>query len=82
MSVGICGKWPFCVEGDLTRLAGVVPNRRYSGLMARPPQDDDATKNLKPEDETQRAKAGTKIGKGRKGEVMADFKKIARAARR
>lgn len=47
--------------------------------MPRPPQDDDATKNLKPEDETQRAKAGTKVGKLRKTEVMADFKKIARA---
>jgi hypothetical protein len=50
--------------------------------MARPPKDDDATKNLRPEDETQRAKAGTKIGKLRKGEVMADFKKITRAAKR
>ncbi len=47
--------------------------------MARPPKDDDATKNLKPEDETQRAKQGTKIGKLRKDEVMADFRKIARA---
>lgn len=46
--------------------------------MPRPHQDDDATKNLKSEDETQRAKAGTKIGKLRKDEVMADFKKIAR----
>jgi len=47
--------------------------------MPRPPLDDDATKNLKPEDETQRAKAGTKIGKLRKDEVMSGFKKIARA---
>ena len=31
--------------------------------MARPPKDDDATQNLEPEDATQRAKAGTKIGK-------------------
>lgn len=46
--------------------------------MARPVKDDDATKDLKPEDEVQRAKAGTKIGKLRKDEVMADFKKIAR----
>ncbi len=44
--------------------------------MARPPKDDDATKNLRPEDETQRAKAGTKIGQLRKSEVLADFKKI------
>lgn len=47
--------------------------------MPRPLKDDDATKNLKPEDETQRAKAGTKIGKLRKDEVVADFKKIARS---
>lgn len=47
--------------------------------MPRPPQDDDATKNLRHEDETQRAKAGTKIGKLGKDEVLADFKKIARA---
>ena len=49
--------------------------------MPRPPQDDDATKSLKPEDATQRAKAGTKIGKLRKAEVMADLKKIARASK-
>ncbi|MGH2971472.1 MAG: hypothetical protein ACRDLE_04970 [Gaiellaceae bacterium] len=46
--------------------------------MARPPKDDDATKNLKPEDETQRAKKGTKVGLLHRGEVMADFKKIVR----
>ncbi len=47
--------------------------------MARPLKDDNATQKLKPEDETQRAKAGTKIGKLNKDEVLADFKKIARA---
>jgi hypothetical protein len=47
--------------------------------MARPPKDDDATQNLRPEDKTQRAKAGTKIGLLRKDEVMAAFRKIARA---
>ena len=47
--------------------------------MARPKTDDDATTNLKPEDETQEAKEGTKIGLLPKDEVMADFKKIARA---
>jgi hypothetical protein len=46
--------------------------------MARPPKDDDATKKLRPEDESQRAKKGTKIGLLPKDEVMADFKKIAR----
>lgn len=46
--------------------------------MARPPKDDDATQNLRPEDETQRAKAGTKIGLLPKGKVLADFKKIVR----
>jgi hypothetical protein len=47
--------------------------------MARPPKDDDATQNLRPEDETQRAKAGTKIGLLKRGQVLADFRKIARA---
>jgi len=46
--------------------------------VARPPKDDDATKNLRPEDETQRARRGTKIGKLPKRDVLADFKKIAR----
>jgi hypothetical protein len=46
--------------------------------MARPPKDDDATQNLRPEDKTQRAKGGTKIGKLPKDQVMADFRKIAR----
>jgi hypothetical protein len=40
--------------------------------------DDDATGNLKPEDETQTAKAGTRIGLLRKSKVMADFKRIVR----
>jgi hypothetical protein len=44
--------------------------------MARPPKDDDATRNLKPEDKTQKAKAGTKIGLLRRTEVLADFRKI------
>jgi hypothetical protein len=47
--------------------------------MARPPKDDDATQELRPEDKTQRAKGGTKIGKLPKREVLADFKKIARS---
>ncbi|HEX5467428.1 MAG TPA: hypothetical protein VFW80_00110 [Gaiellaceae bacterium] len=46
--------------------------------MARPKQGDDATKNLKPEDETQVAPKGTKIGLLRKDEVMAAFRKVAR----
>jgi hypothetical protein len=46
--------------------------------MARPPKDDDATKNLKPEDKTQKAKKGTKIGLLPKEEVMAVFRKIAK----
>lgn len=49
--------------------------------MPRPPKDDDATQNLRPEDETQRGKAGTKIGKLPKEEVMADFRKIAKTKR-
>jgi len=47
-------------------------------MAGRPPQDDDATKNLKPEDKTQRAKAGTKIGLLRRTKVLGDFRKIAR----
>jgi hypothetical protein len=47
----------------------------------RPEMDDDATQNLKPGDKTQRAKKGTKIGLLRKGEVLADFKKIVRGNR-
>jgi hypothetical protein len=46
--------------------------------MPRPPTDDDATQNLCPEDKTQRAPKGTKIGKLKRGEIMADFAKIAR----
>jgi hypothetical protein len=40
--------------------------------------DDDATGNLKPEDKTQTAKAGTRIGLLTKSKVMADFKRIVR----
>lgn len=40
--------------------------------------DEDATKSLRPEDETQTAREGTKIGLLPKKKVMADFKKIAR----
>jgi len=46
--------------------------------MARPKTADDGTKNLSPEEETQRAKAGTRIGLLRKSEVVADFKKLVR----
>jgi hypothetical protein len=46
--------------------------------MARPQMDDDATKNLRPEDETQTAREGTKIGLLRKRKIMADFAKIVR----
>jgi hypothetical protein len=47
--------------------------------MPRPEMDDDATKGLRPEDETQEAKEGTKIGLLPKDEVMDDFRKIAGA---
>jgi hypothetical protein len=46
--------------------------------MVRQKTDDDATKHLRPDDETQAAKAGTRIGLLRKSKVMADFKKIVR----
>lgn len=45
--------------------------------MPRPPKDEDATQNLHPEDKTQKAPKGTKIGKLPKDEVMADFRKVA-----
>jgi hypothetical protein len=48
--------------------------------MARPTTDDDATKNLRPEDEIQTLPKGTKIGLLRKDEV--EFRKIARAPKR
>ncbi len=46
--------------------------------MPRKPQDSDATKNLRPEDERQDAPKGTKIGKLRRAEIFADFAKVAR----
>lgn len=46
--------------------------------MPRPPKHDDATQELRPGDETQRAKKGTRIGLLPKRDVLADFKKIAR----
>jgi hypothetical protein len=49
--------------------------------MGRKPKDNDATQNLRPQDKTQRAKSGTKIGLLRRGEVLADFKKIVRGKR-
>lgn len=47
-------------------------------MMARPKTDDDATKKLKPADEAQEARAGTKIGLLRKDKVLADFRRIVR----
>ena len=46
--------------------------------MARPAKDDDATQKLRPEDKTQRGKAGTKVGLLRRSEVLADFRKMLR----
>jgi hypothetical protein len=45
--------------------------------MARPPKDDYATQNLRPEDESQRAKESTKIGLLPKRDVLAVFRRIA-----
>jgi len=50
--------------------------------MGRPPQDDDATKNLRTEDKTQRAKEGTKVGLLKRRDVLADLRKIVRAKSR
>jgi hypothetical protein len=49
--------------------------------MARPKMDDDATKRLKPEDETQVTPKGTKLGLLRRTDVLADFRKIIKSAR-
>ena len=40
--------------------------------MPRPPKDGDATQNLRPPDETRRAKQGTKIGKRPKRREVAE----------
>ena len=50
--------------------------------MARPKTDADATKKLRPEDETQEAREGTKIGKLSKDTVLSDFRKIAGGKKR
>jgi hypothetical protein len=50
-------------------------------FYGNPQQDDGATRNLKPEDETQRAKQGTKIGHSPKRDVLADFRKIVHGKR-
>jgi hypothetical protein len=39
---------------------------------------DDATRKLRPEDETQETEKGLKIGKLPKDEIMAAFRKIAK----
>lgn len=46
--------------------------------MGRKPTSDDATGKLRPEDDRQAAPKGTRIGKLKRGEVFADFVKIAR----
>jgi hypothetical protein len=46
--------------------------------MARPKTDDDATKNLRRDDETQVTPKGTKIGLLPKPKIMDDFKRIVR----
>lgn len=52
------------------------------GDMARPPKNDDATQNLRPEDKTQQADRGTRIGLLKRADVFADFRKIARVKKR
>lgn len=46
--------------------------------MTRPKTGDDAIGNLKPGDKTQVLPKGTKTGLLKRGEVMADFRKIIR----
>ena len=50
-------------------------------VMPRKPQDEDATKKLRPEDETQVAPKGTKIGKLRRSAVLGDFRRVAKPKR-
>ncbi|MGH2922381.1 MAG: hypothetical protein ACRDKU_09970 [Gaiellaceae bacterium] len=47
----------------------------------RPEMDDDATAKLRPEDETQEAREGTKVGLLSRSKIMADFKKIVRGSK-
>ena len=56
----------------------LVSRGRYSEGMARPPKDNDATGNLKPDDKTQVLPKGTKIGLLRRADVLRDFRKIAK----
>jgi hypothetical protein len=49
--------------------------------VGRKPTDDDATGNLKPGDKTQVLPKGTKTGLLKRGEVIADFRKIVRGKR-
>lgn len=44
--------------------------------MGRKPISDDATGKLKPDDETQAAPKGTKIGKFSREKVLGDFQKV------
>jgi hypothetical protein len=61
-------------------MSGHTPWReiKHKNQKGRPAMDDEATKNLKPEDETQTTPKGLRLGLLRKSEVMADFKKIVR----
>ena len=45
-------------------------------------KDYDATKRLLPNDKTQLAPKGTKIGLLQRGKVFADFRKIARGGKK
>jgi hypothetical protein len=45
-----------------------------------PRDENDATRNLEPEDETQETEAGLEIGKRDREDVLADFRKIASPA--
>jgi hypothetical protein len=71
-----------CTSLSRSSLSRESRRTRYAPTVARPKTDDDATGKLRPEDETQRAKRGTRIGLLPKRDVLADFKKIARGAKR
>ena len=63
-------------------MSAPAPIRATQSAHAGVSKDDDATQDLRPEDETQRAKKGTRIGLLPERDVLADFKKIAPRTRR
>ena len=66
------------------RRLGVPASHVHATLpvVARQKTDDDATKSLREDDQTQDAPKGTKVGLLKKSQVMGDFAKVARAKKK